>query len=96
MNDWQPIETAPHDGSVVYVRRIYEGRLVTEGEAVFALPHPHAPQLQALGPDPLNRLSAQDYAHEADHRRKLAAEPHWMLPDRMYSFPMPTHWRPAP
>lgn len=92
--DWQDIETAPTDGREVWVRRVYDGKLVSEGWAVFGICDPMAPQSQSLGPDPLGRLSAADYIEEDKQRREYADEPKWLKPSRMYSFPTPTHWLP--
>lgn len=92
--DWQPIETAPEDRLPVYVKRIYERRIVVEGEAVFAELHPHAPSRQPMGLDPLGRLSAADYAREAAQTAEWASEAKWLKPDRMFAFPTPTHWSP--
>lgn len=99
--EWQPIETIPPemlDGRRVWVKRMSpSGRgVVSEGWAVFAVCHERAPQRQPLGLDPLGRLSAADYAREARHTIEHADEPKWLLPDRMYSFPTPTHWSAEP
>jgi hypothetical protein len=96
MSGWLDIETAPKDGSKVWVRRMHQGRLVTEGWAVFGICHPAAPQLRALGTDPLGRLSADDYAREEEWITASANRKQWLLPDRMYSFPTPTHWKETP
>jgi hypothetical protein len=93
--EWQPIETAPRDGSVVRVKRVYQGRVIAEGDAVFGVAHPAAPQRQSLGPDPLGRLSAADYEAEDAATIAYADKPKWLKPDRMCSFPEPTHWLPA-
>jgi hypothetical protein len=96
MSEWRDIESAPKDGTCVWVRRVYQRRLVVEGWAVFGIAHKHAPQRQPLGPDPLNRLSAADYAREAQETVAYAERPKWLRDDRMYSFPEPTHWLPNP
>ncbi len=94
MTEWQPIETAPKDGSIVRVRRLYEGRIVKEGRAVYAMLAPDAPARQSVGPDPLNRLSAADYAAEDRARAAYVERPRWLNEDRLYAFPEPTHWMP--
>ncbi len=90
MGEWQPIETAPKDGSVVWVKRVYQRRIVAEGEAVYDIPSAAAPMLVPLGPDPLGR--PVDYKREADACRRAALESQWLLPSRLYAFPDPTHW----
>lgn len=35
MAEWQPIQTAPKDGSTVAVRRIYDGQVIYEGPAAW-------------------------------------------------------------
>lgn len=91
---WRPIETAPTDGRKVWVKRMYKGQLVTEGWAVFGICHLKAPQ-RFVERDPLNRLAEADYAREAVLAREQADAPKWLKPDRMYSFPAPTHWLPG-
>jgi hypothetical protein len=93
--DWESIEAAPKDGTKVWVKRVYQRRIVAEGWAVWGLPHEHAPMRQSLGLDPLGRLSAADYRREAEERNAMVAEGRWLLPDRMYAFPTPTHWKPG-
>jgi hypothetical protein len=93
MDEWQSIKTAPHDGSVVWVKRVFNGRLVAEGEAVFDLLDSAAPSLRGVGPDPLGRLSAADYARENNERALWAGQRMWLRPDRLYRFPTPTHWK---
>jgi hypothetical protein len=88
MSDWLPIETAPKDGRPVWVRRLYEGRVVKEGWAVFDSLADAAPMRQWAdgGLDPPIPPD-----HEAANERR------WCNPDRLYRFPTPTHWlREAP
>ncbi len=94
MSDWVDIDEAPHDGTVVRVRRIYEGRVVKDGLAVFDVLHAAAPMRQGLGLDPLGRLSAADYRREAADLARDVHAKHWLLPDRMYKFPTPTQYLP--
>lgn len=94
MGEWQLIESAPTDGRPVWVKRVHDGRVVKEGEAVFDLPHEHAPMRRPIGVDPLGRLSAADYQREDEERRGFASQRRWLTVDRMYCFPTPTHWRP--
>ena len=95
MRKWQPIATAPVDGSEVYVRRIHEGHLVKEGLAVFDVPVADAPMLQPFEADPLGRpenfVSEERAAQIIESARSTKR---WMNPDRVYAFPQPTHWWP--
>lgn len=98
MTDWLPIGTLPDemkDGRQVWVKRVYQRKVVAEGCAVFGVCHLDAPQRKPLGPDPLGRLSSEDYAREARDTALYADKPKWLKPDRMYSFPTPTHWSPT-
>lgn len=80
--DWQPIETAPRDGTRVQLRRIYKGSVVAEGEGLFGTLHDQAPVRQGRG------------ARVADP--VFVTRKHWLRADRMYLFPEPTHWMPRP
>lgn len=98
MSEWQSIDSIPDemkDGRIVHVKRVYEGRIVKEGEAVFDLLHANAPSRHGAGIDPLGRLTAADYAQEAAASQAWAASKKWLLPDRMFAFPTPTHYLPA-
>jgi len=93
--DWRPIEQIPQellDGREVAVKRVFEGRVVKEGLAVFDFLHEKAPARQPLGPDPLGRLSAEDYARETNDTREYVGKKRWLNPGRMYAFPAPTHF----
>jgi hypothetical protein len=83
---WRPIESAPTDGRQVWVKRIFEGRIIKEGWAVFGSLAANAPMRQwsdgGLG-DPIPPDN-----EAADARR-------WCNPDRLHRFPTPTHWSPA-
>lgn len=95
MTQWELIDTAPKDGSPVWVRRIYRRRIVKEGWAVFGVCHPNAPQREPLGPDPLGRGEPYDRERDLVQTAESANQPKWLTPDRMFSFPSPTHWRPG-
>lgn len=95
MSDWQPIETAPKTGEPVHVRRVYNGRVVKEGKAVFGHFHEHAPSRQGLGLDPLGRMAAADYKREEADRQEFVEIRRWINEDRMYAFPEPTEWLPV-
>lgn len=92
--DWLPIESAPQDGSKVWVKRVHDGRIVSEGWAVFGLPHERAPMRDSIGVDPLGRLSASNYQREDEQRREFVSQKRWLKTDLMYCFPTPTHWSP--
>lgn len=95
-DEWEPIETAPKDGNPVWVKRVWQGEVVSEGQAVFALLHPAAPSLRAPDPDPLGRPEVAAFDNDPariPEREAWRTTPKWLLPDRMYLFPEPTHWR---
>jgi hypothetical protein len=94
MADWQPIETAPKDGTTVYLRRVHEGAVIAEGEGFFGLLHEDAPARQPMESDPLGRFTADYYEREEAARKEYVSKPRWLRADRMYLFPEPTHWKP--
>jgi hypothetical protein len=79
---WQPIESAPKDGRKVWVKRVYEGRIVKEGWAVFDVASDDAP------------IRFSDALIPADH--EYADTPRWRVEGRRFSFPTPTHWMAPP
>lgn len=83
--EWQPIESAPRDGSPVWVKRVHEGRVVKEGWAVWGVNSDDAPMRQ-WGDGGLGEPIPPD--------NDFADTARWLNPDRRYSFPTPTHWKP--
>lgn len=80
--DWQPIETAPKDGSIVRVRRVYKGDVIYDGPATW-----RTIIFPALPPDPLGRARlAEEEAYTATG---------WMRPKGSDTrVPEPTEWMP--
>jgi hypothetical protein len=93
MSEWQGIENAPTDGSMAWVKRVYQGHVIAEGWAVFDVPDQRAPMLQPIGPDPLGRPVNTEVEMTGIEAARVAKR--WLHPDRLYAFPTPTHYRPA-
>lgn len=84
MTDWQPIETAPKDGSTITVRREFCGSTIYEGPAAWRTVH-----FKGLDPDPLGRPEPAWVC-----RDEIATG--WMHPAGVKDkrVPEPTHWKP--
>ena len=87
MQQWQDIETAPRDGSRVWVKRVYEGRIVKEGWAVYDSLVADAPMRQWTNGGLYAPIPPDHEAADAGR---------WSNPDRLHRFPTPTHWMPEP
>lgn len=75
--DWQPIETAPKDGTPITAKRVYEGRLVWEGECSW----------QEHINEPLwDELRGEWFGGHSKSMR-------WKYLDKPYCVPTPTHWK---
>jgi len=85
--DWQTIDSAPKDGTRVWVKRTHEGRVVKEGWAVWGVNSDDAPMRQ-WGDGGLDGPIPPDHAY--------ADTACWLTEDRRYSFPTPTHWATHP
>jgi hypothetical protein len=79
MMEWQPIDTAPKDGTAIKVKRVYQGRVAFEGYASWRTVN--FGELR----DP---LSGEIFA-QAENATG------WMCTDIDKRFPEPTHWMPA-
>lgn len=93
---WQPIETAPKDGTAIRYQRRCDGKVLFEGDAVYGVLSGEAPARRGVGVDPLGRLSSADYEREASERAAFCAKEHWLTLDRQRLVPVPTHWMPYP
>lgn len=90
MSEWQDISSAPLDGTLVELRRVYQGKLIAVGPGFFGPDHPSAPSRTPLEPDPLGRPEVIDrYALV-----KRADVAKWQADNGLYRFPAPTEWRP--
>jgi len=78
--DWQPIETAPKDGTQIRVKRVYERSVVYVGPAVWRTVH-----FGAL----FDPITGSQYASSEDATG-------WMRVDSEHRVPTPTHWLPSP
>lgn len=85
--EWLPIDSAPKDGNRTWVKRVYDGRVVKEGWAVWSTNSADAP-MRRWASGGLYPPIPPDPAY-ADTER-------WLNEDRRYSFPTPTHWLPKP
>lgn len=94
MDGWRPIERAPKDGRLLRLKREYDGRVVAEGNGRFGLLHEAAPARRPLGSAPVGRLSPEAYERAAHASEQWASTPRWVTADRLYAFPVPTHWMP--
>lgn len=79
MANWQDIETAPKDGTVVWAKRVHEGNLIFEGPAVW-----RTVDFPALPPHPL----------DGDVYAPAETATGWMMPGQEKRVPTPTHWAP--
>lgn len=86
MRDWQPIDSAPKDGSKAWVRRVYNGNAQEARWAVWGPMASDAP-MRSSAPGGLYAPIPADNAY--------ADESGWCTEDRRYHVPTPTEWRPA-
>jgi len=82
MTEWQPIETAPKDGTAIRAKRVHDGRVICDGIAAWRTVH--FGELR----DP---ISGEQFAAPEDATG-------WMCPKGVADkrFPTPTHWMPLP
>jgi hypothetical protein len=83
VTDWVDISEAPK-GVPVYVKRVYNGKIVKEGMAIFASLGPDAPMRQPVLDNGLWPPLPPD--HESADREG------WCNIDRLHRFPSPTHY----
>lgn len=78
--DWVTIDTAPRNGRIIVVRRVYRRRVIYEGPAVW--------RTVTFPPIPPHPLTGDNRFGEA------YVVTGWMLPDQDKAVPTPTHWHP--
>jgi hypothetical protein len=94
LTGWEPIHTAPMDGSAVRLRRVVGDHLVMEGRGKFVFVSSCAVALLPFPPDALGQLT-DDIATIERRGTTERTDPQraWMTADGRYRFPTPTHWR---
>ena len=70
--EWQSIETAPRDGSVLWLKRIFEGHIIAEGKGYFGDVTVHY-QASDGGPQMFKAVWAN-----VDGRHFFPTPTHWM------------------
>ena len=78
--DWQPINTAPKDGTICRVRRVHKGSIVMDGRAYF-------------GDLTIDYSVHGIVAGMAEPQHTFNGV--WIDEDGLHPFPTPTHWAPA-
>lgn len=79
---WQPIETAPKDGSTIQVKRIYEGDVIYEGPAAWRTVHFGACRDPISGAELAPPCDATGWMYPAEIADKRVPEPtHWLPSD---------------
>jgi hypothetical protein len=86
MEGWQPIASAPTDGTPVRLRRVFNGAVIAEGRGYFG----DVTIYYAGGP--CVTFAGQDYIEPSEH----AYRGMWVNEDGRHLFPTPTHWMPIP
>jgi hypothetical protein len=82
---WQLIGTAPRDGTTIWLRRLYQGRLVWQGQGFHGFIASAALPRLGVGDDPFDRDAEGE---EPD----TGATSGWVTADGMHCPPTPTHW----
>lgn len=83
-NRWQPIGTAPTDGRLVRLRRVYEGRTIVDRRGYFGN------LTVTYGGCAYVSYGGIEYAEPED----VEYTDVWIDEDRCHLFPTPTHWKP--
>lgn len=91
MSEWESLETAPKDGTVIELGFMRGQTIKSDGLGLWGVRSKDAP---ARKPS-FCPLTGESFGGTAAELNAYADKPAWIRTDRLYLVPYPSHWRHA-